>query len=238
MNCSNKNRYIGLCQIILAGSAIFLSHFASAAVTAVTDSTNVNFTQGLSNFDTNGGTMNGLKVTSEFADGRTETLTWGGTGPDSGGVSGAGWGLSLSGSSFNNLWQFNNNTGSNLNRLTLDGRGTTTLFDRSEPNPGTADSQQGRDFFPGVTNGNDFEPLTAASTATYSDPVALLNGSAEGDLWLLLDIDIPSGVGDRFAFALDTDTSVNAIPLPGALLFISSGLAFLGFWGRAKNGSV
>lgn len=246
MNVLYKTRCTGISRAILTFTAIVLCASANAVVMPVNDVSNVVFTEGLSSIDTNGATMSGLKVTAGFADGSSETLTWGSTGSNSGGVSGMGWSLSLGGSSsnnstssFNNLWQFENSTRPKLEKLTLDGRGTTTVFDRSEPNPGTTNSQQGRDFFPVVIDGNgDFAELSSDSTATYSNPIALLNADPLEDLWLLLNIDIENGVDGDFQFALDTETSVNVIPLPGALIFIGSGLVFLGFWGRTKNATA
>jgi PEP-CTERM motif len=178
---------------------------------------------GLTGFATLGSMMDGMQVTACFsAAGCVATLAWADTGATSGGVTGAGWSLSVTGDTFNvNAWSFvfdaNNQLGQ-LVSLLLDG-GPFTLFDRTNPNTGTAGSAQGRDF----------DTADGVIHVTYVDPVAVIPDAPVGDLYHSMRIEYQDGTGPRVSFLFsqdaDNDSRFNA-PEPTSLALL--GIASLG----------
>ena len=114
---------------------------------------------GLTGFQTTGAMMDGMQVTACFVGNRIcETLAWAdGGGADSGGVSGTGWALRLTGDSFVQSWEFDfTNDPGQLETLLLDGRGALTIFDRTFGGAvGTPGSALGRDWTSALGDNND-----------------------------------------------------------------------------------
>lgn len=118
---------------------------AANAATIINDNTIQSDIPGIANFTTTGAMMTGMGVTANFSSGFSQTLAWAPTGANSGGVSGAGWGLSQTGDTFAGLWTFSI-ANANLGQLTgfsLTGNAGLVLFDTSLPAPGTPDSANG-----------------------------------------------------------------------------------------------
>lgn len=177
---------------------------------------------GLTGFMTSGDQMDGMKVTACFTGGCGLTLIWADTGPGSGGVTGAGWSLSVAGDTFNvDAWSFvfapNNQLGQLLS-LTLDG-GPFTLFDRTAPSPGT----------PGSAAGRDFDTADGTIDVTYIDAIAIIPNGPVGDLYHSMTIVYQGGTGPRtsFTFSQDTDNDSRlTAPEPTTLALL--GIASLG----------
>lgn len=89
-----------------------------------------------------------MSVTTLFSNQFSQTLFWATTGASSGGATGTGWGLSLTGDSFGGNWLFT--TGGDLGQLvtlTLNVNSGFTVFDRMFGGAvGTPDSALGMDF--------------------------------------------------------------------------------------------
>jgi hypothetical protein len=178
---------------------------------------------GVSGFMTTGDLMAGMMVTACFTGGCGPVKVWAATGPGSGGVSTAQWSLSVSGDTFNaNAWSFvfaDNQSLGQLVSLTLDG-GPFTVFDRTDPSPGTDGSAQGLDFNTGID---------ATINVTYIDPVAVIPDAAVGDLYHSILIEFTQGSGPRtsFLFSQDTDNDSRlTAPEPTTLALL--GIASLG----------
>jgi hypothetical protein len=183
---------------------------------------------GLTGFATTGAMMDGLSVQAVFSGGLNETLLWADTGATSGGVTGSGWSLSLTGDSFTAPWTFTFSPNASLGQLqllVLDGRNALTIFDRTLPNTGTPSSAQGRDWECFLGNCND-------ATVTYDYAAGIGADLPVGDLWQVVSIDFGDlGPRDTFQFRQDTDNDsrLTQVPEPGVIALLGLTLAAMGF---------
>lgn len=179
---------------------------------------------GLTGFATTGAMMDGMSVTACFTVLGCQTRVWADlAAPNSGGVSGTGWGLSLTGDSFGGAWLFT--MGDNLGQLVsllLDGRSGLTIFDRTEPSFGTDGSAQGMDWFTSLNAGTIID-------VTYLDPTGVGGAPPVGDLFQQVFIDFgQTGPRTGFSFVQDTDNDsrfTGKVSEPSTLMLL--GLALI-----------
>ena len=181
---------------------------------------------GLTGFATTSADMVGLEVTVFFENGSTDVGIWTPTG-----VNQNNWSINqgTNQSTFNFPFSLSNNTGLDIDRLTLNGSGTTTFFDRSAPAPGTDGSANGRDLI-------EFTTLNFSQDidAVYFDQVQLTGSTPQGDLFAGLDISFSEGVSGNaglFSFVTDTDNSfgivTSTIPEPSSAIQFGIALTLL-----------
>ena len=229
----------------MSGLSTTLARTAAAAVVTLTlvgradaaiigvDNTNPQNIPGLTGFVTTGADMNGMTVTATFKNGFAETLLWGSTGLEAGGVTGTGWSLSLVGDSFLSSWSFVNDDGGKLTGLTLDGSTGLTVFDKREPDFGTDGSFSGLDFRSSLSG-------DSLVVATYRNPVGINGAGPVGDLFQILDLNFSglqeNGTHSSFTFMQDADNDSRLVPdditsrlvpvpEPGTLVLLGLGLA-------------
>jgi hypothetical protein len=230
---------------------------AAGVAEAATVSITANFapmasTTALTSSTTNGAQMSGMKVTAGFANGTSETATWGTVDPSTGAAIGTGFYLGATGDTFNATWLlFNLSTTSLLTSLSIDAGAGNTVFDRTNPAPGTNGSANGRDFTD-VSGAS----ISGSIVVTYSKAVALTGFTPLGDLFALMSLDLTgltsgglsSSVRNGYWFQQDTDnlslagdlipTDPIATPIPGAVFLMGSVLAAgvgFGAWRRKRK---
>jgi hypothetical protein len=189
---------------------------------------------GLTGFATTGADMDGLGVTACFTVLGCQTVAWADrAAPGSGGASGTGWDLSLTGDSFGGDWLFemSDNLGQLLTLL-LDGRTSFTIFDRTFGNAtGTNGSALGMDWFTTLNGGTTID-------VTYLDPTGVGGAAPVGDLFQQVFVDFGmTGPRVDFSFVQDTDNDIRfrgKVPEPATLTLLSFGLLALTAYARRR----
>ena len=220
--------------IILSLTALIV--FAATAAWAGTVTVNYNAgatyeITGLTGGFTYGDTMVGMAVTAYFSNYTSETAYWAAAGSGAGGASGTGWSISESGDTYGGYWNLNWSGTSDkyLTSLVIDAGPGDTVFDVDGNSSGTPGSAYGWAFE--LISGG----LNVDLAATYSNLVALSGQAPAGDLYLQLALDfeyLGRLYGDEITFVADTDNieyagDLDAVPLPGAVWLLGSGLAGL-----------
>lgn len=204
-----------------------------AVVTYATDTSTTSPIGGLTGYSTSGDQMSGMTVTASFSSGVTETRSWATTGAGSGGVTGTGWGLSLTGDTYSAPWDFTMSAvAGNLGLITqliLNGNTGYTVFDRTNPSWGTDGSAQGVDLW--------FADSSIDALVTYSDQVSITPNAAVGDLWHIVTVDFTSAIGSSFTFYQDTDNDsrLGQVPEPAMLGLLGIGLLAAGMARRNRK---
>jgi hypothetical protein len=220
-------------KMTVAALALAAAGSAQATITYTTTPAPGTVIPGVATFQTTGAMMDGMSITANFTGGFSETRLWADTGAVSGGVTGTGWSLSQSGDTYSNYWSFDDNRSGSLLSLVLNGNTGFTLFDRTNPGPGTPGSSFGWDF----SSGSFDDWYNPNVTVNYSDRVALPGQNAVGDLWQVMTVNFGSGYNGDFRFIQDTDNDIRAtqVPDPGMLSLIGLALAGLGFTVRKRK---
>lgn len=219
----------GTAAVALSAAAIGSTH----AQNYIEDNTMPVSIPGLTSFQTSGDDMTGLVVTATFET-FSQQLLWATTGVGTGGVSGTGWSLTVTGDTFgDDAWSFTNDTGEVLLSLMLDGNGNFTVFDRTEPNTGTPGSAQGKDWF----SQDLLDAGIVEIDVTYSSPVGIGALDPVGDLFQKVTIEFgqPNRVSFNYSQDADNDVRATQVPEPLSAALLGMGLLGLGFATRRRR---
>ncbi len=177
----------------------------------------------------NAAELEGMSVTALFGDGTSEQFTWAATDAVSGGVTGTGWSLSLSGSTFGEIdnvtdpvnpvilggWELvNASVDAGIVGLSLNAALANAYFDIFDEAEYTEGSNAGRYF----------AEQTGDATATYDDAFSNI------DLFGIMNISWSQAiaVNSETVFLTDTDKAVVSEPAT-ALVFLTGLLALVNF---------
>lgn len=217
----------------ILGAVALLGLLASpsfATVTIVSDNSDPQAILNYGNIYTTGADMDGMKVTVTYADATTQVFTWATTVTPGGGVSGGGFSLDYPGSDTyfaSPPWTLSN-TGKAITDVKLDGFPGLTLFDQTNPDPGTANS-------PGQT----FTLLSGATnedlTVTYSGPIGVDGAPPIGpptDVYRWLDIAFSTPYTGTLTYQADTDNfgevAPTGVPEPAPMMIMGLGVLMMG----------
>ena len=234
-----KSKYlnsISAAAALAVGAMVAGSMASAATLTVSLDDSNPLATAGLNTFTTSGTSasndsdMDGLLATGSFTSGPAQALTF------ADGSTGAGsFTLTQSGTTFTSAWTLTVASGFTLTSLLLEGAPGDTIFDLSNPSPGSEGSANGRTF-------DESTNLDGAIAVTYSNPVGITPDAPVGDLYESMFIDL-SGLaggglmsGQTLRFRQDTDnlsisgdiTPVNPVPLPAGGFMMIAAMGGLG----------
>jgi hypothetical protein len=210
-----------LALAMLAG----MTTVAQAAVTVTATNGTPQTTTALTGFATSGDEMVGMQITGVYG-GSAFSATWAANGSGCGIASNAFFSVSQCGDTFSSPWTLSNTGTGLLTSLSFLGVPGRTVFDRTNPSPGTGGSANGADFAL-TTTGPDID-------VTYTDILRVPPGAAVGDLYTRVNLLFNGGNGwggGAFSFIMDADnarTDIVQAPEPGSLLLMGLGLAALG----------
>lgn len=158
---------------------------------------------GLVGFSTYGDMMSGMRVTTSFVNGTSETSLWQKTSYGSGGSFGSNWYLAQTGNTYNSPWTFSNaNMG--ITSVVINAIPGNTLFDNYPYFEGPLQT-------PGSAEGWNFQTIFGQSPDfyRYSDPIDI----SHGDLFGTLSLYWTNGFTGTMQFLADTDSGSKNDPV-------------------------
>ncbi len=187
----------------------FYKHFSTYLVSAATLFVGTTFIPSaqattLTGFSTSGSQMGGMKITANFFNGTSQSLTWGLLEGGSWGVSNSDWSLTQNGNTYGGLifepvnpWYFEYKGSSSVAALFIDTIDGNTVFDTIK---GTTSNQH----TPNSAEGWPFQLVSGTSPDRYgySVPIDISKGDLFGRLSLFWD----SGFSGKMSFLADTDS--------------------------------